>query len=89
MLGVLSLVNHKGFILGLKKTFIRRHIVDRANKAEIKPEEQSEKTESCWENLWNKMQLKVEQTQKTGAKQDNTNKNITFEEHHPKYFFFF
>ena len=29
-----------------------------ANKAEIRPQEQSEKTESCRENLWNEIQLK-------------------------------
>ena len=28
------------------------------NKAEIRPEEQSVKTESCRENLWNEIQLK-------------------------------
>ena len=28
------------------------------NKAEIRPEEQSEKTESCQENIWNEIQLK-------------------------------
>ena len=33
-------------------------IVERTNKAEIRPEEQSEKTESCLENLWNEIQLK-------------------------------
>ena len=33
-------------------------IVERTNKAEIRPEEQNEKTESCRENLWNKIQLK-------------------------------
>ena len=43
---------------GLKETFINRHIVERTNKAEIRPEEQSEKTESCRENLWNETQLK-------------------------------
>ena len=32
-------------ISGLKKTFIKRYIVERTNKAEIRPEEQSEKTE--------------------------------------------
>ena len=40
-------------ISGLKETFIRRHIVERTNKAEIRPEEQSEKTETCRENLSN------------------------------------
>ena len=38
--------------------FKRRYIVERTNKAEVRPEEQSEKTESCWENLWNETQLK-------------------------------
>ena len=30
-----------------------KDIVERTNKAEIRPEEQSEKAESCQENLWN------------------------------------
>ena len=34
------------------------YIVERTNKAEIRPEERSEKTESCRENLWNEIQLK-------------------------------
>ena len=34
------------------------HIVERTNKAEVRPEEQSEETESCRENLWDKIQLK-------------------------------
>ena len=28
------------------------------NQAEIRPEEQSEKVERCWENSWNEVQLK-------------------------------
>ena len=43
-------------ISGLKETFIREiyiYIVERANKAEIRPEEQSEKAESCRKNLCN------------------------------------
>ena len=44
---------------GSKETFIKRYKVERTNKAEgIRPEEQSEKTESCRENLWNEIQLK-------------------------------
>ena len=43
---------------GLKETFIKRHMVERTSKADIRPEEQSEKAESCWENLWNEIQLK-------------------------------
>ena len=45
-------------ISGLKETFIKRYKVERTNKAEIRPEEQSEKADSCQENLWNEMQLK-------------------------------
>ena len=37
---------------------MRRYTVERTNKAEIRPEERSEKTESCRENLWNEIQLK-------------------------------
>ena len=33
-------------------------IVERTNKAEIRLEEQSQKTESCRETLWNEIQLK-------------------------------
>ena len=36
-----------GIISGSKETFTKRYIVDKTNKAEIRPEEQSEKTESC------------------------------------------
>ena len=45
-------------ISGLRETFVKRHIAERTNKAEIRPAEQSEKAESCRENLWNKIQLK-------------------------------
>ena len=31
------------------------YIVERTNKAEIRPEEQGEKAESCRENLWNEI----------------------------------
>ena len=37
---------------------MKRYIVERTNQAEIRPEEQSEKAESCQENLWNEIQLK-------------------------------
>ena len=43
---------------GLKETFIKRYIVERTSKTEIRPEEQSLKTEGCRENLWNKILLK-------------------------------
>ena len=45
-------------ISGLRETFIKRYIVERTNKAELRPEEQSEKAQTFWENLWNEMQLK-------------------------------
>ena len=52
-----------GIISGLKETFIKREreieIAERTNKAEMRPEDQSEKTESCPENLWNEIQLKA------------------------------
>ena len=47
-----------GIISGLKETFIKRHAVEKTNKTEIKPEEQSQKMESCRENLWNEIELK-------------------------------
>ena len=34
---------------------MKRYIVERVNKADIRPEEQSEKAESCRENLWNEI----------------------------------
>ena len=47
-----------GIIPGLKETFIKRHLAERTSKAEIRPEEQSQRTESCQKNLWNEIQLK-------------------------------
>ena len=42
----------------MRETFIKKYIVERTNKAEMRLEEQSEKAESCRENLWNEIQLK-------------------------------
>ena len=61
---VLKLTQPLGIISGLKETFIKRCTVERTNKAEIRPEEQSEKAESCREDLWNEIQLKGTQRQK-------------------------
>ena len=36
---------------GLKETFIKRYKVERTIKVEIRPEEQSEKAESCRESM--------------------------------------
>ena len=43
---------------GLKEAFMKRYIVERTIRAEIGPEEQSQKTESCGENFLNEVQLK-------------------------------
>ena len=45
-------------ISGLRETFIKRYKVERTNKAELRPEEQSESAESYGENLWHEIQLK-------------------------------
>ena len=45
-------------VSGFKETFIKRDTVERTNKAEIRPEEQSGKARSRRENVWNKIQLK-------------------------------
>ena len=45
-------------VSGPRETFIDRYIVERTSKAEIRPEEQSEKAESCRENSWDEIQLK-------------------------------
>ena len=37
---------------------MKGYLVERTNKAEIRPEEQSEKAESFREKLWNEIQLK-------------------------------
>ena len=38
--------------------FHERCLVERTSRAEVRLEEQIQKTESCWENLWNEIQLK-------------------------------
>ena len=58
VLGCQGPVNHERITSGLRETFIKRYTVERTSKAEIKLEEQSHKTESCQENLWNEIQLK-------------------------------
>ena len=55
---------------GLRETFIKRCMVGRTSKAEIRPEEQSEKAESCQENSWNKIQLKGPKRQKLTQEQN-------------------
>ena len=49
---------------------MKRYVVERANKAEIRPEEQGEKAESCRENLWNGTQLKGSYRQKQTQEQN-------------------
>ena len=41
---------------GLRATFIKTYIVERTNKAAIRPVEQSEKEGSCWEDLHNTLE---------------------------------
>ena len=53
---------------GLKETFIKRYVVESIRKAEIRPEEESEKGKSCREDLWNEIQLK-------GPQDNNRHKN--------------
>ena len=45
-------------ISGLRETIIKREIVERTNKVEVRPEEQSEKAGSCRDDIWNEIQLK-------------------------------
>ena len=52
-----------GIISGLKETFIKKYIVERTNKAEIKWEKQSKKTESCRENVWIKREKQRKKTE--------------------------
>ena len=59
-----------GIISGLKETFIKRYIAEGANKAELRPQEQSKKTESCRENLCNEIQWKGPQRQKQTQEQN-------------------
>ena len=48
----------RGYIGAEGDFFIKRYVVERTNNADIRPEEQSEKTESCREKLRNEIQLK-------------------------------
>ena len=59
-------------ISGLRETFIKRYIVERTSKAEIRPEEQIGKAESFRENLWKEIQLKGPQRQEQTQGQDRT-----------------
>ena len=43
---------------GLRETSIKRYLVERTNKAETGPEQQSEEAKSCLEILWNEIQSK-------------------------------
>ena len=51
---------------------MKRYVVERTNKAEIRPEEQSKKTESCRGNLWSEIQLKGPLRQKQTQEQSKT-----------------
>ena len=45
LIGVFEPIQPLGSISGLKETFLKRHTVERTKKAELRPQEQSEKTE--------------------------------------------
>ena len=60
-----------GIISGLKETFTKRYIVERTNKTEIRSEKQSEKAESCRENLWNEIQLEGPKRQTETEEKNN------------------
>ena len=62
-------------ISGLREAVIKEGTVERTDKAEIRPEEQSEKAERCPENLWNEMQLKGQDRQKQTQEQNKFIKN--------------
>ena len=49
---------------------MKRYIVERNNKAEIRPEQESEEAESCRENLWNEIQLNGPRRQKQTQEQN-------------------
>ena len=49
---------------------MKRYIVEKTNRAKIRPEEQSEKTKNCRENLWNEIRSKGPQRQKRTQKQN-------------------
>ena len=54
----------------MKETFIKKYVVERTNKADIRPEEQSEKADRCREKLWNEIQLKGPKRQKQTEEQN-------------------
>ena len=54
----------------MKETFIKRYTAESNNKAEIRLEELSEKTESCRENSRNEIKLKGPQRQKQTQEQN-------------------
>ena len=58
LVGPLSPSRPQRILSGLRETFIKRYIVGRINKVQIRPEEQSEHAECCRENSWNEIQLK-------------------------------
>ena len=59
---------HKTIIAALKETFIKRPIVVRTSKTEIRVKKQREEAESCQENLWNEIQLKGHKDRKAQDK---------------------
>ena len=54
------------------ESFIKRYMVERTNKAEIRSWEQSEQAQSFGENLWHEIYLKGPQRQKQTQEQNKT-----------------
>ena len=71
----------KGHKSGLRETFVKRYIAERTNKAELRPEKQSEKAESCRENAWNEIQLKGSQRHKQTQEQNEMDGQAQFITH--------
>ena len=61
-------------ISGLRETFVKRYILERTSKAEIRLEEQSEKVQRCQENLCNEIQLNGPWRQKQTQEQTKKKK---------------
>ena len=70
LVGALRPFNHKGLSQGWRRLSLKRWRVERTNKADMRPEEQSEKAESYRENLRNEIPLKRPWKQKRTQEQN-------------------
>ena len=65
-----SPVNPQRITSGLRETFVKRYVVERTNKVELRPDEQREKVKSCRENLWSEIELNGPLRQKQTQEQN-------------------